>query len=440
MAEPPVPGLDGATGVVEAEATPGPWRLSEGGRNAVDSTGKLVFPVVDTAWALPFRATEEEAEVYAAGRAEQGFNAALLMAIQPDGGAEGPSDRVQPLGFGRAFRDLPEGHLNDLNPEYFRYLDRLVGILRRHGIAPIWSPLFFGFGWRGLRVIGPVADSLGAARFARYLAARYGAEPGMWLAGADGTGREPAVEAMGQVLHQWDVGPVGIHYNPWQDDCAHWDDPWCAFHLCQTGHRGEHQPERVAVMQVRTPVRAVANGEPTYEGMGDGRLGQDAWQAEEAWSNLLTGGTFGAFYGAASLWQWKRDGDGDAWGGWCAGPWDWQGALELPGAARVGVFSRILAGLDLTDMTPDREIGRGVRAVSTPGGAAIIRLSTGEGCLNPWASSPAWEDRVLAKIFDETTGAVIHSQVLDRSEVGTGMGIPVTSPELGSCVVCLMPC
>ena len=60
----------------------------------------------------------------------------------------------------------------------------------------------YSVSWRVRRV--PVEEY---ARFCRYLVARYGAQPAVWLAGADGSGREPQVEAGGREIQQWDCSP-----------------------------------------------------------------------------------------------------------------------------------------------------------------------------------------------------------------------------------------
>ncbi len=92
--------------------------------------------VGDTPWALPWRATEEQVRVYAADRQAKGFNAALLMSVQPDMHARGPRDRTADEGFDVGFEDLQDGHLNVLNPAYFQYVDRLLAILVEHEIVP----------------------------------------------------------------------------------------------------------------------------------------------------------------------------------------------------------------------------------------------------------------------------------------------------------------
>lgn len=420
---PEVAGVHGAAGQLAAVAGASPaeslLRMSPGGRNAVRADGRGFFVVADTAWALPFRATVEQAHVYAADRRQKGFNAALLMTVQPDMGAEGPEDRTQHGGFGRGFHDLPHARLTKLNPAYFQHLDRLVDVLLEHGIVPIYQPVFHGFGWKGLGVAGPKVPADDYARYCRYLVARYGARPAMWLAGADGTGREPNVRPAGEEIARSDAyrQPSGIHYNPWQNSDAHWDAPFFHFHLCQTGHGGDHRPERVAVMHTRTPVRAVANGEPTYEGMGGGKHGLGWWQGHEAWLNLTAGGTFGVFYGAASLWQWRLDDREPGWGEWSSGPWGWRHALDLEGSRYPGLVGRALAGMDFTDMTVSLEVGRAARAVAKPGSFALVYLPNGGGLhVMPWADRVAW------RLMDARTGEWLQDGTIDKTRADAWMG------------------
>ena len=67
--------------------------MSEGHRNVVHHSGKSFLVVGDTPWAIPFRATTAQVEVYAKDRQKKGFNTALMMTLQPDMNAEGPNER-----------------------------------------------------------------------------------------------------------------------------------------------------------------------------------------------------------------------------------------------------------------------------------------------------------------------------------------------------------
>jgi len=358
------------------------WRLSAGRRSLIHADGYPAVLVGDTAWSLPWRATPDQARVYAGDRAAKGFNAVLLMSVQPDRDARGPRDRTADEGFDVGFEDLSSGHLNELNPHFFRALDELVAILVSHQIVPVWQPVFFGFGWKGKRVAGPVIPPTEYARYCRYLVARYGARPAVWLVGGDGSGYEPQVGAGGREIEQWDAyeHPTGIHYRPHADNRAHQDADWLDFQWCQTGHGGEHMPDRVADMRRNTPIKALANGEPTYE--NGGKTGQAAgwWQGHEAWSNFTAGGTMGVVYGAGSLWQWRLHPDepGHAEGLLALGC-GWREALDFEGSHYVGLVAKILEGIPLTDAESDWEVVIARRGVLVAGRLYLAYLGNGGG-------------------------------------------------------------
>jgi hypothetical protein len=345
-------------------------RVAPGGRALAHADGSSAFLVADTPWALPWRATVADVEHYARDRAQKGFNAALLMTVQPDMRAAGPDARGVDHGFARGFSDLPTGRLTEIVVPYFRYLDQIVTVLVDHGITPVLQPVFQGFGWKGLDVAGTVVPPEDYARYCRYLVARYGAGPAIYLVGADGRGTEPQVEAGGREVERWDCygQPTGLHYRPHARNAAHQSATWLDFQWCQTGHEGEHVPERVADMWRNTPVRPVMNGEPTYE--NSGRRGKAAgwWQGHEAWSNLCAGATMGVAYGAGSLWQWRISATEPGHEPFFLAPdAGWREALEFEGSRYVGLVGRILSGLPTSDLVPCWDVGLSTRGLIDPG-------------------------------------------------------------------------
>jgi hypothetical protein len=390
------------------------WRMSRGGRSLVHADGTPAILVGDTAWALPWRATEDQVRVYAEDRHAKGFNAVLLMTVQPDMRATGPRDRTQDEGFDVGFEDLPRGHLNELVPTYFQYMDRLLTTLVSHEIVPVLSPVFQGFGWKGLDVAGTVVPAAEYARYCRYLVARSGARPVIYLVGADGSGYEPQVPAGGEAIEQWDCyrQPTGIHYRPHSTNRAWQDASWLDFQWCQTGHGGEHVPERVADMWRNDPARGVANGEPTYEHTRVRSMASGWWQGHEAWSNLCAGGTMGVVYGAASMWQWRlhRDEGGHA-AYFLAPEAGWREALEFEGSQYVGLVNRILDGLPTTDMQPDVESFISPRALGVPGRLQIVYSEFGGLITARSADAP-----VMYRIVDPRSGELIGE---GRRDAGT---------------------
>lgn len=412
-------GLHGRSGHFEAAPPAGEtifhrhgfWSIRRGERHLAHADGTSRFMVADTPWALPWRATPEEARIYAEDRATKGYNAALLMSVQPDMGAEGPEDRSADAGFAVGFRDLPRGTLRDLNPGYFNELDELVGILADSGIAPVWQPVFHGYGWKGQRVAGSVVSGEDYGRYCRYLVARYGAWPAMWLIQGDGgDGSAPGLEAGGQAVEEWDDyrQPTGFHYGPHALTDAFQDADWLDFQWSQTGHGNEHRPDRVAHMFYQQPVKAIANGEPTYENIGETGRAAGWWQGHEAWCNFTAGATMGVVYGAASLWNWVHHREEPGHADWCRAPGaDWRDALAFPGSVYPGRMSAILDGLALHDLVPDPRPTHSVRALTRFGELAIIYRERG-------GSFPilAGEHPRSFRVFDPKTGAMLQEGVL----------------------------
>jgi hypothetical protein len=404
-AEPAVGGLHDQRGQVtiseytgeNALLQKGLLKMSPGKRNVVHADGSTFLVVADTPWAIPFRATVDQVEVYAKKRQAQGFNSALLMTLQPDMKAEGPEGRNIDQGFARAFSDLPEGQLVQLRPEYFQYLDTIIETLLAHEIVPVYQPVFHGFGWKGLDVLGNVIEPAQYERYTKYLLARYGAQPAFWLLAGDNGGRDPGVEEAGIMMEAWDSyrQPTGLHYNPCDDYLAEWavdndlkhcehynksfqDADWLDFQWAQTGHGQEHQYHKVERMYDNLPTKAAANGEPTYEGMNDGKNGLGWWQGEDAWGQLFAGGTMGVVYGAAGLWQWKVSADEEGWTAWATQPMSWRDALDLEGARYVGYVNEGLKSLPLADMEKRPDLSpSGHQVLAVPGKAYLAYAPQG---------------------------------------------------------------
>ncbi len=345
-------------------------RMSPGKRNIVYADGTSMLMVGDTPWSIPYRATTEQVKIYADDRQKKGFNTALLIAVQPDKEAKGPNARNTVEGFARGFEDIPEGHLNKLNPSYFQTLDSIISILHDHEILPVFAPLTHGYGWKGKGSLGPTAPGDEYARFVKYLLARYGSKAACWLLSLDGHGDAPGVVPAGETLEKWDAykQPTGLHYNPCDDFLATWavntndsrhcfhynrkhqDAAWLDFQWAQTGHDGLHLYHKVERMYDNKPTKAAMNGEPTYEKMSEGKHGLGWWQGENAWNELMHGGTMGVVYGAVCLWQWKITPDEPGWEEWTNAPYSWKDALSFEGAQYVGSISRAFEGFDFKDM------------------------------------------------------------------------------------------
>jgi len=408
------------------------WSIPPGGRNLIHADGTPRLLCADTAWALPWRATIEQVETYARDRSAKGFNAVLLMTVQPDMKATGPRSRTEDLGFDVGFEDLPEGTLRRLNPAYFQTFDKLVDVLVAHGIAPVYQPVFHGYGWKGRSTAGPVVIAEDYARYCRYLVARYGARPAIWLVGGDNPATAPSIieqlDLAGQTIEEWDAyrQPTRIHYAPHSLFRTHQDTAWLDFQWCQTGHNGEHVPERVADMWRNTPVKAVANGEPTYENIGKTGRGAGWWQGHEAWCNLTAGGTMGLVYGAGSLWQWRLHANEPDHADWCTAPGaGWREALDFDGSRYPGIAAKIFDGLPFADMQPNWTYTYGRRGLAVPGKLFVVYLPEG-------GDLPVNSQEVprTYRVFDPRTGRVVSEGRLPERESAQAKTGPGGEPRV----------
>ena len=243
-------GLSGQHGDADASKRPhranrferhGFWRIPPGERNLRHADGTPALLVADTAWALPWRATHAQCEVYAQHRQAQGFNAVLLMSVQPDRRARGPRSRTEHDGFDVGFEDLPDGHINQFNVAYFQYPRSAwppscaTMRLSRSGIRSFTATAGKGWMWPGRSFRQSNMRAIAATWWhatARSLR--------IWLVAADGDGLAPGVDPGGWEIERWDAyqQPTGIHYAPHQDPWAYQDRAWLDFQWCQTGpHR-----------------------------------------------------------------------------------------------------------------------------------------------------------------------------------------------------------
>jgi hypothetical protein len=403
-------------------------KISDGKRNAVYSDSSPFLMIGDTPWALPWRGTIESVTEYAEKREEQGFNTALLMSLNPDRDAEGPRNRYDDGGFDVAFEDLKNGHINEINTSYFQYMDSLMNILVDHGIVPVYQPVFHGFGWKGQNVLGWNMDAQEYARYCRYLVARYGAMPAMYLVSADGDGRNAGILEGGEEIEKWDdyQQPTGMHYSPRfkeHEGKVYQEKEWLDFQWCQTNHGGIHQPDKVALMYENKPTKAVANGEPTYEGIRDSLNGSGWWQGNEAWLQFLSGGTMGVVYGAGGLWNWKLRPNEPGWPDWADSNVSWREAIQLPGAYYVGFLGKALSGLDITDIEKHPELAGGELCLAKPNKLFIIYLPEGGNVsVNnvPKNASVRW--------FDPKQGVFVAEQT--TQSLNLDLNSPIDGPSV----------
>ena len=203
-------------------------------------------------------------------------------------------------------------------------------------------------------------------RWARYLVARYGAHPVVWItcqemnAPAEMGGKESnrmavwhavareiaACDGYGQPhsAHQWvyDVATSPLGHEPWHD--------WFAL---QGGHRnsGLTPLERYRGYWDFQPARPLIETEAMYELVDCGGVNSTDDMRRSAWKAMLCGSA-GYTYGGAGIWALKWDGADTKWKDYNHAIGSWHEGMNMPGAAQMTVLKRFFTALDWTALTP----------------------------------------------------------------------------------------
>lgn len=360
-------------------------------RHLVTSDGKPFFLLGDTAWELFHRLTRDEAERYLRDRAGKGFNTILAVAL-----AEYEFDRPDANG------ELPLEDNDPTKPReaYFRNVDWVIEKAESLGLYTALVPTW-GDKWNKKWGKGPeLFTAENAATFGEWIGKRYADKPILWVLGGDrpveNDRHRAIIRAMAAGLRKGDGGRHLITFHPsgGKNSSEFWpDEPWLDFHMFQSGHakRATANYDMNARNLALPALKPTLDGEPNYEDHPVRSLMKDRKPTEwfdeydarrAAWWSVLSGAC-GHVYGTHSIWQFhdpeKRQPVTDA-------RTPWQKAMDLPGAAQMGVMRRFFEGLDWT------------------------RLRRDDGFAIPITKEPlAPEAKQIAALADDGSFAVVYS-------------------------------
>ena len=203
-------------------------------------------------------------------------------------------------------------------------------------------------------------------RFARYLVARYGAHPVVWItcqemnAPAEMNGQaanRPEVwQAVAREIDRADGYRHPHSAHQWVLDVATrplGEEPWHHWFALQGGHRnsGLTTQARYAGYQRFEPRRPLIETEAMYEWVDCGGVNSTADARQSAWKALLCGSA-GYTYGAAGIWALKWDSADTHWKEYNHAISGWAAGLALPGAAQMTVLKTFFTALPWTALTP----------------------------------------------------------------------------------------
>jgi hypothetical protein len=338
-------------------------------RHLEHADGTPFFWLGDTVWSASAKATPEEWSDYVDARSSQGYNVVQLNPLPQHDAA-------------RPYRRLPFGEDWDFDaprPSYFRALDGLIQTANARGIVPALVVLWFNYvsgtnpDWDDDAAIPrhPMTEEQ-AGRWARYLAARYGAYGAVWLVSGDWEFSEEPLsvyDTAAEAVRAGSTHPVCAAHMPGMQSTSETlnDREWLDIHAYQSGHHrdgsGRDAPHELAERhREMEPARPVLDSEPCYENMGSARDGVRFTREEvraAGWHSVLGGANPGITYGGNGLWQWYREGehfDDVDWIEWMQVPLPWRQGLAYPGADDYAFLRSFLSSFAFEDLTPRQDL------------------------------------------------------------------------------------
>ncbi|MEQ8849928.1 DUF5060 domain-containing protein [Botrimarina sp.] len=294
-------------------------RIAPDNRAFQYADGTPYLPLADTLWdgntlrcGLNERGEGPFAE-YLADRKSKGFTAVLMRYLA--GFGDNPKDPTGEANEGgRAFADRD---LSELNPEYFRALDRRVEAIIDGGLVPI-TPVCWWGKTSGRFCPVPIDK---AEQIVEYLSKRYASYTGVWcLSGEyqyalrDCGWDANSFDRLGRAVRRSDAydHPLSIHPSSrteWpaphdqQSSIAFHESDWLDHHWLQTGQSARQMANIVSRAQQHrklTPTMPVFCSEAYYEKRSDpNHTYHSRWQY---WTAMLNG-CAGYGYGAWGVWN-----------------------------------------------------------------------------------------------------------------------------------------
>ena len=333
--------------------------------------GKPHFFVIDTAWMCLSNLTLNEFEEYAVFRAEQGFNAILIMntPIYSD-----MSDNARYFPY--EVREDGSFNLANINSDYFDLAEAKLGILNSLGITPLITVV------SGAYIPGSnLADYFDCTgkqfecledfkKFADYTIMRYKKYNPIWMLGGD------AVLNDTNYIHYKYIAEQIRKESPEDLITAHIaggsfidkrfvEAGFIDFYTYQSGHLLDNKED---LMSPATMAKAcynmdkklpVINLEPMYEAHGFGnRFGRfDSFHLRRAfWYSVLSGANAGFTYGAHGIWTFFNHNAVFNNERWSKIPFNWRSAISLPGSYDIPYCSNLFRKYNMANIIPREDL------------------------------------------------------------------------------------
>ncbi|MEI6655177.1 MAG: DUF4038 domain-containing protein [Verrucomicrobiota bacterium] len=357
----------------------GALRVAKDQRHFEHTDGTPFFWLGDTWWkGLCKRLTMEGFQELTADRKAKGFSVIqIVCGPYPDEGFLKPSWENE------AGQPYLAKDLSGINPKYFDQADRRIQHLVDSGLVPAVVGAWGRGDCDAMQAFGAAA----LKRHWRYLVARYGAHPVVWIVAgeiADETkwGRGPWAE-VAEYVRSIDPyhHPLTCHTAPGNGRRGASGDA-CLIDFDMVG--GNHdaptamKAKTLAILtsaRATSPAMPVLVGETCYE--GHMQQGFQDVQRHLFWMYLLAGAA-GHTYGAAGVMPAGVEGDHGNWGACSGQPYDWttwKEGMNYAGSTQLGLGKKLLEKYPWWRFEPHPEwVDAGGYAAGIPGEVRIIYL------------------------------------------------------------------
>jgi Protein of unknown function (DUF4038)/Putative collagen-binding domain of a collagenase len=192
-------------------------------------------------------------------------------------------------------------------------------------------------------------------RWARYIVARYGAHPIVWITAQEADMQQEVLKtwhAVAREIHRVDGygHPLSYHQH-WGVITTWWDEDWHDWGCTQGGHRNVKLRSKKDYRSFwdYTPHKPWLESESNYEAMTACAGPHSAAEVRHAaWKSMLCG-SFGYTYGGSGVWLLGRNAED------VKSPWIdhiWSDGMNLPGSAQMGVLKRFYTQFEWWRLTP----------------------------------------------------------------------------------------
>lgn len=346
-------------------------RVSADGRFFEDENGRPFFLLADTAWMLFNKLREEEIERLFANRAQKGFNALLAVVFRD------LFEPNSPNAYGiRPFASEADMAAVKLNPEWLRFVRRVVELAGRHGLhmglLPTW-----GDKWNEhSNSAGPVImDREKARAYSRHLSDALGDCPNIfWVLGGDSPIQSRSyaatVQAFAEGIREGAGGSRLVTFHPNDNSTSeifHGAD-WLDFNAIQSGHARPNIADYACIEHLHRlrPPKPCLNMEANFEAcpmfltmMEPERPAEEplysAYDVRKCLYRSVLAGGAGFVYGCEPIRQLYRKGDRIHVYGHYAMP-EWKEVLDAPGSFQMRILPDLLLERSYFTREPAQEL------------------------------------------------------------------------------------